>query len=228
MPLAVVIPVLDESAQIDRCLEAVLAHQDIDEIIVVDGGSRDDTVRRARRYPVRVISAPKGRASQMNCGAAATGADAIVFLHADARLPHDAVPRIRAALSNRGVVGGAFHIRTVPDRPGTRLWRPVLRLADLRARYTGLPYGDQAIFARASVFRALGGFPPWPILEDLELSRRLRDRGRLVVIDRPVRVSGRRFMARPIRGAVLVNAIPYLHRAGVPLERLASWYEDVR
>ncbi len=105
---------------------------------------------------------------------------------------------------------------------------PLLHLADLRSRYTGLPYGDQAVFVRAGVFDRLGGFPEQPLMEDLELSRRLRRAGKIRMVPASVRVSGRRFQSRPIYYFLLANVLPVLYRAGVPPARLARLYGDPR
>jgi hypothetical protein len=104
----------------------------------------------------------------------------------------------------------------------------LLRLADLRSRYTSLPYGDQALFVRAEIFHAIGGFPEMPLMEDLELSRRLRRRGRIRTVRDCVRVSGRRFEARPLYYAFLMNVLPLLYRLGVPAAWLARTYGNPR
>jgi hypothetical protein len=105
---------------------------------------------------------------------------------------------------------------------------PWLRLADLRSRYTTLPYGDQAIFLRRETFFEAGGFPDLPLMEDLELSLRLRRLGRIRIVPASVQVSGRRFLKHPLRDTLLVNAFPLLYRLGVSAEKLASLYRDVR
>ena len=125
------------------------------------------------------------------------------------------------------MVGGAFRTWTVTE--GRRRWfGPLLHLADLRSRYSGLPYGDQALFVRADVFRQLGGFPDQPLMEDLEFSRRLRDAGQIRTVPASVRVSGRRFLARPVYYTLLVNVFPILYRLGMPPRVLASLYGNPR
>ncbi|MBK6404775.1 MAG: DUF2064 domain-containing protein [Holophagales bacterium] len=148
--VSVVIPVLDEEARIGRQLGTLLDSGPWHEVLVVDGGSRDGTIRVAREVEgVRVLHAPRGRALQMNAGARAATGDVLLFLHADVELPTDAIRHVAEALADPGVVAGAFRTRTVPDAPGHRL-APFLHLADLRSNYTGLPYGDQAVFIRDS------------------------------------------------------------------------------
>ncbi len=225
--VSVVIPVLDEEARIGAQLES-LARLPFHEVIVVDGGSHDATVARVRAAgTARLLFAPRGRASQMNAGARAATGGVLLFLHADVALPDDAVRRVEEALADPGVVAGAFRTWTVAD--GGRRWlAPLLHLADLRSRYSGLPYGDQALFVRAEAFREAGGFPEQPLMEDLELSRRLTRVGRIRVVRSRVTVSGRRFLARPIYYTLAVNLFPALYAAGVSPATLKRFYEDPR
>ena len=226
--VSVVIPVLDEEARIGRQLGTLLDSGPWHEVLVVDGGSRDGTIRVAREVEgVRVLHAPRGRALQMNAGARAATGDVLLFLHADVELPTDAIRHVAEALADPGVVAGAFRTRTVPDAPGHRL-APFLHLADLRSNYTGLPYGDQAVFIRAGIFERLGGYPEQPLMEDLEMSRRLRRVGKIRTVPARVRVSGRRFLSRPLYYFVLVNVFPFLYAAGVPPARLARLYGNPR
>jgi hypothetical protein len=125
------------------------------------------------------------------------------------------------------VVGGAFLTHTVPDGGRWELGR-LLRLADGRSRYTPHPYGDQALFVRAERFRTVGGYPDIPLMEDLELSRRLARRGRLARCRAEVKVSGRRFQTRPVYYTTLVNVFPLLYRLGVSPTRLARLYHHTR
>lgn len=224
--ISVVIPVLDEEAVIGRRLEE-LTRLAVHEVIVVDGGSTDRTREIVAAHPgVRLVRAGPGRAAQMNAGAGLTTGDVLLFLHADVGLPGDAVAQVENALSDRSVVAGAFRTWTVADRP---TWLgPLLHLADLRSRYSGLPYGDQALFVRTEVFRRLRGFAQLPLMEDLELSRRLRREGRIRTVTSRVTVSGRRFIERPVFYTLLVNLYPVLFRLGVPAARLAAWYRPVR
>ena len=228
MRLSVIIPTLNEAARIGTRLDELATMPGIEEVIVVDGGSGDDTVGIASAHRgVRVLSAPPGRASQQNAGAAAASGDALLFLHADVSLPVGAARHVARALEGRTVVAGAFRTWTVPDDRPSRL-APLLHLADLRSRYSGLPYGDQAIFVRAEAFHAAGGFPDLPLMEDLELSRRLRRIGRIRVVAASVRVSGRRFLARPIFYFLAVNLFPALHALGVSPATLRRLYGDPR
>lgn len=228
MRLSVVIPTLDEEARIAARLDELAVAPGIHEVLVVDGGSRDATVAIAsRRAGVRVLSAPRGRAAQQNAGAAAASGDVLLFLHADVSLPAGAAAQVARALADPSVVAGAFRTWTVPDaRPS--LLALLLHLADIRSRYSRLPYGDQAIFVRTGAFRAVGGFPDQPLMEDLELSRRLRRLGRIRIVPASVRVSGRRFLARPVPYTLAVNLFPALYALGVSPAALRRLYGDPR
>lgn len=226
MRLCVILPVLDEERLIGGRLQQ-LARLGIRDVVVVDGGSVDRTRDIVEGFPgVRLLRTARGRAAQMNAGAVASDADVYLFLHADVALPVDAAWHVEHALADPAVVAGAFRTWTEPDRP-TRL-APLLHLADIRSRYSGLPYGDQAIFVRAAVFHRLGGFPRIPLMEDLALSQKLRAAGRIRIVPARVRVSGRRFVQHPLSDTLLVNLFPALFRLGVPAAWLAHFYRAVR
>lgn len=225
--LAAVIPTLDEEARVGPLVARLRADPDVDEVIVVDGGSRDGTVAAARAAGAEVALSPRGRARQLNAGAALATADALVFVHADVWPPEGLGARVLAALSDPGVVGGAFVTWTSLE--GAPSWLgPLVHLADVRSRVTRLPYGDQAMFARRRDLEAVGGFPDQPLMEDLELSLRLRRRGRLARLRPAVVVSGRRLAAAPLRTTLIWNTFPALYRLGVSPETLARWYRAVR
>lgn len=227
--ISVVIPTLDEQARIEGCLRHLLEVPGLTEIVVVDGGSSDRTVEMAGTFEdVRVLRGPRGRGSQMNAGAAAATGDVLLFLHADVTLPRDAAAQVARLLDDPGTVAGAFRTWTVDDRRGSRWPAPWLHLADLRSRYSRLPYGDQALFVRAAVFRELEGYAPVPLMEDLDLSRRLRVVGRIRVAPVSVIVSGRRFLERPIYYFLVMNCLPLLYRFGVPPRILVKLYANVR
>lgn len=226
--ISVIIPVLSEQQRLPDRLRELAATPGIHEVIVVDGGSRDRTMQRAQEFAgVTVLSSAAGRAKQMNAGALVATGDVLLFLHADVALPPDMADHVRQALSAPDVVAGAFHTWTVPDGP--RTWAtPFLHLADVRSRITSRPYGDQALFVRAGAFVAAGGFPDQPLMEDVELSRRLSRLGRIKTVRARVTVSGRRFQKRPLFYTLLVNVYPFLYRAGVSPETLARFYQHCR
>lgn len=228
--LSVVIPALNEARLIQRCLDAVAAQRGIDEIIVVDGGSTDGTAALAREHRVgaRVIETSRGRGHQLNAGGLTARGDVILFLHVDVRLPVGAATIIARTLAEDGVIAGAFRTWTVSDRERPSRWAPLLHLADLRSRYSTLPYGDQALFVRGDVFHAAGGFPSVPLMEDLALAKRLRRFGAVRIARESVRVSGRRFESAPFRQTFWVNVFPALYALGVPPHVLARLYGDPR
>jgi rSAM/selenodomain-associated transferase 2 len=218
--IAVVIPALHEEDRISHAIHSARAPGV--EIIVADGGSRDATCARARAAGARVVAAQPGRARQLAAGARAADADAIVFLHADTQLPAGWADAVRAALADARVAGGAFAFRFA--EPGLRLrlveWGVRARLALVR-----LPYGDQALFARRSALEAIGGVPQAPIMEDLDLVRALRRRGRLALLPLPATTSARRYLERGVARTVAKNALALLGFAlGLPRARIAAWY----
>ncbi len=169
--VSIVVPTLDERAAIDALLDAleparVAGH----EVILVDGGSGDDTTQRARGRVDRLLQAPRGRASQMNRGAAAAGGDWLWFLHADSGLPNGVLPCLEAIAASRRD-WGRFDVRLDDDRPGFRI---IERGMNWRSRLTGIATGDQGLFVRRAMFEEVGGFPEIPLMEDIALSRRLR------------------------------------------------------
>ena len=226
--ISVVIPTFDEERRIGTRLAELRELRGLHEVIVVDGGSRDRTWAIVQSHPdVCVVRARRGRALQMNAGAALASGDVLLFLHSDVGLPADAARWIAETLAEPAVVAGAFRTVTVCDVDPSWM-AAALRLADLRSRYSSLPYGDQAIFVRAEVFRRLGGFPDQPLMEDLELSRRLRRIGGIRTVPATVRVSGRRFLARPLYAAFAANVLPLLYRIGVPVGLLSKLYGNAR
>ncbi len=221
--VAAIIPTLDEEATIRRCLRALL--DAADEVVVADGGSRDATPRIAAEMGARVVAAPCGRGPQMNQGARQSSAAVLVFVHADSRLPGDALPAIRQEIAH-GRVGGGFHVRFDDDR---LIFRLGSRLVNLRTRFTGLPLGDQAQFVRRDAFEALRGFRDWPILEDLDFIRRLKRHGRIAIIRRPIVTSARRYVHGGILRTVANNWLIWcLFSLGVSPHRLAGRYRQIR
>jgi hypothetical protein len=218
--IAVVIPALDEA---DRIVETVASARGPEvEVVVVDGGSRDATVERARTAGAEVVAGPRGRARQLAAGVRSSRGDPVVFLHADTKLPAGWGEAVRAALADPGVAGGAFRLRFEETSPGLRVieWG-----ARLRAAWAGLPYGDQALFLRRAALDSMGGVPDVPIFEDLDLARGMRRSGRLALLPLPAVTSARRYRARGVARTWLRNALALAAwRLGSDRERVAAWY----
>jgi rSAM/selenodomain-associated transferase 2 len=189
---SIVIPTLNEAECIEACLEGIERVRAVSQVIVVDGGSTDATLEIARRYPVQVLRAERGRGSQLHAGACVARGQVIWFVHADVLPPADAVERIIEALNDQSVVGGACE--PVFDGQSKAAWFLTRLYPHLRK--LGLRYGDSAIFARRESYLSIGGFKPLPIFEDLDLLRRLRRKGRLVQLPVKVVASSRRFEGR--------------------------------
>jgi rSAM/selenodomain-associated transferase 2 len=221
--ISIVIPALEEARNLERLLPALAAAPGRPEVIVVDAGSADDTARVVARVPpVRLIRSPRGRARQMNAGAAVARRPVLLFLHADTRLPHAFEAAIAGALEDPGVVGGRFDVRIDSPRLPFRL---IEALMNLRSRLSGIFTGDQAIFVRRAVFDALGGYPDIPLMEDVELTRRLKRRGRRACLRLRVTTSARKWEREGIvRTVVLMWILRFLHRCGVSPARLHRWY----
>jgi rSAM/selenodomain-associated transferase 2 len=224
----VLIPVLDEAPRLARLLPGLAGELGLgadDEIVLADGGSTDDGPAIARRHGLRVVVSPPGRGVQLEAAARAARGDVLLVLHVDTRLPEGAVDRVREAIAG-GAEGGAFLLDFDSPR---RIFRLAAWLINRRTRSTLLPLGDQAQFVRRTVLEEMGGFAPWPILEDLDLARRLRHRGRLVILTRRVVTSARRFEARGVVRTVATNWLIWLlYAAGVSPHRLARLYRQVR
>lgn len=199
MRLSIVMPVLNEAAGIEAALLALAPHRARGvEVVVIDGGSGDGTAGLARPLADRVLSAPRGRAAQMNAGAAAASGDTLLFLHADTRLPDDADRLVLNGLKDRP--WGRFDVSF--DEGG---WlRLVGMMMNARSRVTGIATGDQAIFMTRAAFEQAGGFPPIALMEDVALSARLKRIGRPLCVTACVTTSGRRWRQRGLLQTILL------------------------
>lgn len=222
MRVVVVVPVLQEAARVEAFLLALRAAVGDTEVVVVDGGSTDGTPARAARH-ARVVTAPRGRARQMNAGAAATDGEVLWFVHADCTVPPGALPALRAALADPAVVGGGFRLRFDRRSAGLEFLRVT---SHWRARHLHQVFGDQAMFVRRSVFDDLGGFPDLPLMEDLAFTRALARRGRVAVLDPAVTASARRLAAHgPWRMAVLMQWLKVRFLLGGDPEAIRRRYQ---
>ena len=216
--LTIVVPVLNEASGLAESLRALAplrarGH----EVIVVDGGSDDASVALAEPLADRVLHARRGRAAQMNAGARAATGEAIVFLHADTRLPPQADEMVLSVLKEN--LWGRFDVAIEGRHP---MLRVVAAAMNLRSRLTGIATGDQAIFVRRADFP---GFPEIALMEDIALSRVLRRRGPPACLRHRVRTSGRRWESRGVlRTIFLMWRLRALFWLGVPPERLARRY----
>ena len=235
MPISVIIPTLNE----ERTIIATLTHTaslGFYELIVVDGGSTDETPALVESYllstqssalsPVQWVTAPCGRARQMNEGAKASGGEILLFLHADTQLPADAKAIIDTTLADRRMVGGRFDVRF--DRPS--MWGTIIsRMMNWRSRLSGLATGDQALFVRRPIFDQMGGFADMPMMEDIDFSRRLKRKGATAALTATVTTSFRRWDRHgPLRTILLMGALRFLYWIGISPHRLANFYTTVR
>ncbi|HLW71709.1 MAG TPA: TIGR04283 family arsenosugar biosynthesis glycosyltransferase [Candidatus Binataceae bacterium] len=226
MKLAVIVPMLNEERAIATTLRALRIGAPVAEIIVADGGSNDDSVAIARTLADTVITAPRGRARQMNAGAAAARGDVLAFVHADTLVPTDFAGQIAAALDDPAIVGGRFDVRLNAASPSYRL---LSTLINWRSRVMRSATGDQAIFVRREVFERLGGYPDIKICEDVALVRRLRRAGRLACLRARVTTSARRWQSRGlIRTVLTMWTIKSLFLLGVSPAWLKRHYFDAR
>jgi rSAM/selenodomain-associated transferase 2 len=222
--ISIIVPVLNEAANIEQFLRSLRDRTAGAEIIVVDGGSRDRTFELAQNHCDQCLRFSPGRALQMNTGAAAASGDILWFLHADTEVPGDCIQQIADALRDPEVVGGFFRIR-IPSN------RFVYRLTDSFAHYAGLllrmRFGDHGFFCRRAVFREIGGFPELPLMEDAEFFRKLRRRGRIAIISSRLISSPRRYEEiGPWRLTITYGVIALLYFLGVPISILARIYRD--
>ena len=235
MPISVIIPTLNE----ELTIMATLAHTaalGFDELIVVDGGSLDQTPVLVESYrrrtqspaqsPVRLVTAPGGRARQMNEGAKASGGEILLFLHADTQLPGDAKTIIDTTLADQRMVGGRFDVRF--DRPS--MWGTIIsRMMNWRSRLSGIATGDQALFVRRPIFEQMGGFADIPLMEDVDFSRRLKQKGATAALTATVTTSFRRWERHgPLRTLLLMWVLRFLYWIGVRPSYLVDWYKAVR
>jgi rSAM/selenodomain-associated transferase 2 len=221
--IAVVIPARDEEERVTSAIES--AREAGALVIVVDGGSRDATAARAAAAGARVIASAPGRARQLAAGAeAASDADALVFLHADSTLPVGWRERVEEALADARVAGGAFAFRFAERGVLLRFIELGVRARLALAR---LPYGDQALFVRAPVLRALGGVPQAEVMEDLDLVHGMRAHGRLALLRAPVTTSARRYLERGVLRTMWRNGLALAAWSlGLDRARVAAWYRQ--
>lgn len=200
--LSIIVPVLNEGERIAAALDALAPMRALGvEVVVVDGGSRDATVQRARLRADKVVSAPRGRATQMNAGAEKATGDILLFLHGDTRLPSDADHVLLNGLERSGRIWGRFDVQIDSK---DLLLRIVGRMMNFRSRLTGIATGDQAIFVKREAFQQVGGFPPIELMEDIALSKLLKRIGSPLCLRERVVTSARRWEKHGVISTILL------------------------
>lgn len=225
LKLSVIVPVLNEADVIGANLQALLAAAP-HEIIVVDGGSTDQTREICRQLGVTLVTSQPGRGRQMNVGAGRASGDVLLFLHADTRLPTGALRDIAAILRDSHCPGGRFDV----EIDGTHwMLKIVAALINQRSRLTGVATGDQGIFVRRPVFQSMGGFPEVPLMEDIAFCRKLKRIGPIACLRSRVITSGRRWESDGVwRTIIKMWALKLAYLAGVSPHRLKRFYADTR
>ncbi len=220
--LSIIVPVLDEAEGIAATLDALAAPRAAGhEVIVVDGGRGDGTLALSHGRADAAIIGPRGRARQMNAGAKHARGEVLLFLHADTRLPRFGVERIASVVS-QGAAWGRFDVRIEGRSP---MLAVVAALMNARSRLTGIATGDQAMFVRRDLFERVGGFPDQPLMEDIELSRRLRACAPPACLRERVATSGRRWESRGVwRTIVLMWRLRWRYWRGGAADDLARAY----
>ena len=225
MKISVIIPVLHEREKINEILDSIksVANDVPYEMIVVDGDASGDTIAHISDSSVITLTTPRGRAFQMNAGAAKACGDILLFLHADTLLPQKAFPKIITALSNSSFIGGAFDLKIQNHR---WIFRIIGRAASWKHRLTRVPYGDQAIFMLRRYFQNIGGYAGIPLMEDVELMRRVkRQGGRIIVLPDAVTTSSRKWETDGVFYTIMRNwIIQVLYLFGMPARRLIKYY----
>jgi rSAM/selenodomain-associated transferase 2 len=224
--ISVIMPVLNEAKNLRNTLNRLYLSEN-EELIIVDGGSVDGTVSIAREFTDKVFTAKTGRARVMNFGAQNARGDILLFLHSDCTLPDNAFTVIREVLGNNNIAAGAFTLRIDSLKTGFRV---IEIFSNLRAKLLSLIYGDQGMFLRKEIFIRIGGFADIPLMEDIEISRRLSKIGKIVFVKQPVTASSRRWLEEGIVYTTLrdwTNAFSYTLLKVSP-DKLIRYYKDVR
>ncbi len=220
-----IIPVYRENPMIKLAIDHIKSLQDSadTEIIVVDGEPAASTLKEIKNTDVKKIVSTKGRGNQLNSGAAEASGDILIFLHADTRLPMNSLHLIATAMEDKTFIGGAFNLGIDSERFSFRV---IEKMASWRSRLTRIPYGDQAIFIRRDYFQGLGGFKDIPIMEDVELMRRIkRRRGKINILKDKIKTSPRRWETEGIVFCTLRNwFLLTLYLLGAKPETLAKFY----
>ena len=223
--ISVIIPVLYETSRINHAIEYIHAQdfRENYEVIVVDGDPEGGTIEVIKHEAVKSIVSPKGRARQMNAGAAMASGDILLFLHADTRLPDNALQKVSSVMEQEQYIAGAFDLETDSNNLAIRI---IARTAIWRSRLTRIPYGDQAIFIQKNYFHKIGRYKDIPLMEDVELMQRIKKMGdSICILSDRVSASARRWEREGILSYSLRNMIILsLYYMGVSPDKLARYY----
>lgn len=224
---SIIVPVLHEAESIDDLIAHLrhLGSEEECEIIIVDGAPEKDTLGAISDDRIVKISSAEGRAKQMNAGASVAKGEILIFLHADTELPQNALKRIKAFVNRKEYVGGAFDLGIKSDKI---IFKVIAFLASLRSRLNRIPFGDQAIFVRTNYFNEIRGYQEIPLMEDVELMKRIRKSGMKIMIFRDrVMTSPRRWEREGILYCILRNYMnQLLYFFGVSPHKLVNWYKN--
>jgi rSAM/selenodomain-associated transferase 2 len=221
LKVSIIIPTLNEELVLESTLTQIQQLSPY-ELIVSDGGSKDDTCRIADGLSHRIITGSAGRASQMNAGANVATGDILLFLHADNRLDPESYQKMLKCMEDPKWIGGAFRLCIESSKWSLKL---ITLLANIRSRYFGLAYGDQGFFIRREIFTNMKGFSPIPICEDLDFYRRLRKKGPVILLKEKAHTSPRRWTQEGIFFTTSRNIlIAVLFKLGFPPHILTKWY----
>ena len=225
LKVSIIVPTLNEAQGLRDTLtqiQQLCPH----ELVVSDGGSDDNTLKIAKKFTEHVVRGPAGRALQMNAGAQIATGDIFIFLHADSRIEPASYEKMLHSLKSSEKIGGAFSLCIDSDKWSLRL---ITRLANLRSKFFGMAYGDQAFFVKNSTFQQMNGFAEFPICEDIDFFKRLRKLGPVILLKEKSRTSPRRWIEEGIWFTTLRNIlITILFELGFPPRILTKWYQSIR
>ena len=227
LSISIIIPVRNEQHRIGSCLDNLLGQArnnggGILEILVVDGGSTDQTINKIIARGITPLTSLPGRGTQQHTGALAATGKTLLFLHCDTVLPKNFPEHIHSTLRNKDVVAGAFRLKINGQGPGLRLIEAGVQL---RSIIFSLPYGDQALFMKKETYIAAGGFPLQPIMEDVALVRQLKKRGKVALTSTHATTSARRWQQHGLLKTTLINQLMLIGRAlGITPQKLARFY----
>ncbi|MBD2136496.1 TIGR04283 family arsenosugar biosynthesis glycosyltransferase [Anabaena sp. FACHB-1237] len=228
--ISIIIPTLNEAENIATIVKVINHSNSTNtmEMIIVDGGSQDDTVKIAEslniKLPLKVINSAPGRAMQMNNGAIIAQGEILLFLHADTLLPNNFAEMILSCMQKSGIVAGAFTLKIDSNNWGLRLVEWGVKW---RSLFLQLPYGDQAIFMKKDTFNQVGKFPELPIMEDFEIIKRLKKMGKIAIISDPVITSSRRWLKKGIFHTTILNQIIIIaYVLGISPATIVKWYRS--